>query len=80
MKTIEISTPPPSLQEILALARTEAVLIRTSTGEEFVLGSVDDLGVEADLLGKNPEFMQFLRERFSETATIPLEQLLREHE
>jgi len=80
MKTIEIATPPPSLQDILAIARTETVLIRTSAGEEFVLGSVDDLRVEADLLGNNPEFMRFLEERFAEKATIPLEQLLGEHE
>lgn len=80
MKTIEISTPPLSLQDVLAVARTEAVLIRTSAGEEFVLGAVDDLRVEADLLGNNPEFMRFLEERFAEKATVSLEQLLSEHE
>jgi hypothetical protein len=79
MKTVEMLTVPPSLQDLLAIARTETVLIRTSAGEEFVLGSVDDLRVEADLLAKNADFMRFLEDRFSEKATIPLEELLREH-
>jgi hypothetical protein len=78
MKTIELTQSAPSLQEILSIARKEAVLLRTAVGEEFVLGSVEDLGTEADLLGKNAEFMLFLRERLAEGASIPLEQLLKE--
>jgi hypothetical protein len=75
MKTIELARSAPSLQEILAIARKETLLLRTEAGEEFFLGTADELRTEATLLSQNPEFMRFLDERFAEEATIPLEQL-----
>lgn len=75
MKTIELANSTPSLQEILAIARKENLLLRTGSGEEFFLGTVDELRSEATLLSQNSEFMRFLDERFAEAATIRFEQL-----
>ena len=75
MKTIELSPSAPSLQEVLAIARKEALLLRTESGEELFLGTADELRSEATLLSQNPELMRFLDERFAEKATIPLEEL-----
>ena len=60
MKTIELAQSAPSLQEILAIARKETLLLRTESGEEFFLGMADELRSEATLLSQNPEFMRFL--------------------
>ena len=75
MKTIELTQSAPSLQEILAIARKETLVLRTESGEEFFLGTADELRSEATLLSQSPEFMRFLDERFAEKATIPLEEL-----
>jgi hypothetical protein len=75
MKTIELAHSAPSLQEILAIARKETLLLRTEGGEEFFLGTADELRSEATLLSQNSEFMHFLDERFAEKATITLEEL-----
>lgn len=75
MKTIVLAQPAPSLQEMLAIARKEPLLLRTEAGEEFFLGTADELRSEATLLSQNREFMRFLDERFGETANITLEEL-----
>lgn len=75
MKTIDLVHPAPSLQELLAVARKENLLLRTESGEEFFLGAADELRSESALLSQNSEFMRFLDERFSEKASISLEQL-----
>jgi hypothetical protein len=51
------------------------LLPRTESGEEFFLGTADELRSEATLLSQNSEFMRFLDERFAEKATITLEEL-----
>jgi hypothetical protein len=75
MKTLELSPAAPSLRELLAIARKETLLLRTESGEEFFLGTADELRSEATLLSQNSEFMRFLDERFAEKATITLEEL-----
>jgi hypothetical protein len=75
MKTIELAHSAPSLQEMLAIAREEPLLLRTEGGEEFLLGTADELRSEANLLSQNTELMRFLDERFAEKATISLEEL-----
>lgn len=75
MRTIELAHAAPSLREMLAIARKEPVLLRTEAGEEFFLGTADELRSEAALLSENPEFICFLDERFAEKATITLEEL-----
>ena len=75
MKILDLVHLAPSLQEVLVIARKEALLLRTESGEEFFLGAADELRSEATLLSQNPEFMRFLDERFAEKATLTLEDL-----
>jgi hypothetical protein len=75
VRTIELAHSALSLEEVLAIARKEPLLLRTESGEEFFLGTTDALRSEAALLSQNSEFMRFLDERFSEEASISLEQL-----
>jgi len=59
----------------LSIARKETLLLRTESGEEFFLGTADELRSEATLLSQNSDLMRFLDERFAEKATLTLEEL-----
>lgn len=59
----------------MSIARKETLLLRTESGEEFFLGTADELRSEATLLSQNSDLMRFLDERFAEKATLTLEEL-----
>lgn len=76
MKTIDVPAPSPlSVDEFLAMAQDEPLIIRMASGEEYVLGALDDFDHEVELMRSNPELMRLLEERSKEPATIPLEAL-----
>ena len=72
MKTIDLGKAQYSLSELLALARTESVLIHSATGEDFLLEQADKFDREAAVLGASEKFMSFLKDRASETGDIPI--------
>ena len=49
MKTIDLSSHALTLQELLAMAHDEPVILRTSEGEEYVIGTVEDFQREVEL-------------------------------
>lgn len=75
MKTLDLRHQSMTVEELLQLASSDAVLIRTSEGQEFLLESADEFDREVALLGESEKFMQFLAERAKEPGTISLEQL-----
>jgi hypothetical protein len=76
MKTLELtSSSIPSLPEILALAEKEPLLLRTASGQEYLVGIVDSLQQEIDQLNAGVEFQDLLRERFKERGSIPIEEI-----
>lgn len=66
MKTIELTAPLPSLNEILQFALNENVLLKNQNGEEFVLASLDDFEAEVESLRHNEDFIAFLDARAKE--------------
>lgn len=75
MKIIELKSGKLTLDEVMELAKSEAVVLRKADGELFALAPVDDFEVEVQLLRKNAEFMAFLKELSQEKATISLQSL-----
>lgn len=75
MKVIELGNQQLSLEEVIILAKSEAVVLRKPNGEMFALAPIDDFEVEVELLKKNTEFMEFLRKLSQEKATISLKSL-----
>jgi hypothetical protein len=75
MKTIELPSPALSVQELLAMAHDEPVILRTADGEEYVIGAVGDFQREVELMRANPAFMRLLDERARELADISLDSL-----
>lgn len=80
MKIIELENGQLTLDEVMALAKSEAVVLRKSSGEMFALAPVNDFEVEVELLKNNAEFMAFLKQLSQEQATISLRSLREELE
>ena len=75
MKTVDLTKEEPTLADVLTLARSEAVLIHSDSGEDFVLEQADEFDREVAALGSNPKFMSLLTERSKETGDVSLEQV-----
>lgn len=72
MKTIDLSKAQLSLSEVLTLAKSGGVLIRSVSGEDFVLEYADEFDREVAALGSSEKFALFLEARARETEDIPL--------
>ncbi len=74
MKTIRLDKKSPSMDELLAIARREAVLIISQDGTSFVLEEADDFEREVAQLGNSEKFMKFLEKRSGEKSVTSIEQ------
>jgi len=72
MKTVDLSKGECSLTDILSLAKSDAVLIHSPPGDDFVLEQADEFDREALALGRSERFMSFLKARASEKGDIAL--------
>ncbi len=72
MKTVDLSKEQPSLADVLALAKSESVVIHSSSGEDFLLEHADEFDREAAALGGSEKFMSFLSARSNESDDIPI--------
>lgn len=78
MKTVELTSNAPTLQELVALADAENIIIKTEQGKQFLLAEIDDFALEVEMLRNSEEFMSFLDERSKERATTSIEELRKE--
>ncbi|MEX2139489.1 MAG: hypothetical protein WD894_09520 [Pirellulales bacterium] len=78
MKVIELGKGPPTLDEVIGMAKGELVVLRKPDGSVFALSQVDAFAVEVELLKNNPEFMAFLKELSNEEPAISLTDLRQE--
>ena len=72
MKTIDLSKGKHSVAELLALAKSDTVLIHSPSGDDFLLEPADEFDREAAALGRNDKFMSFLKHRSEETGDLPI--------
>ncbi len=75
MKTVDLSKGQHSLSEVLTLAKSEAVLIHSISGEDFVLEHADDFDREVAAFGSSVKFSSFLEARSREAEDIPLSEV-----
>jgi hypothetical protein len=75
MKTVDLGKEKHSLDELLTLARSEAVLIHSPLGEDFLLEQADQFDKEVIMLGSSEKFTSFLEKRAEETDDIPLREV-----
>jgi hypothetical protein len=72
MKTVDLRSEQRSLSEVLALAKSEAVLIRSPGGEEFLVEPAGEFDREIASLGSSERFLSFLDARSKETGDMPI--------
>ena len=75
MKTIKLDKKTPSIEELLAIARQEAVSLVSPDGTRFVLEEADDFDQEVAQLGSSEKFMKFLERRSRERGVTSIEQI-----
>lgn len=82
MRTIELTTITPPVEDLLDLAATEEVLLRLPNGKVFLLTSVtdgdeseDDFADEVARTRQNAALMQLLRERSQEQTRYSAQQV-----
>ena len=75
MRIVELEDGRPTLDEVMALVKSEAIVLRRADGALFALAPIDDFDVEVECLKKNTEFMSFLNDLSAEDATISLQSL-----
>ena len=63
MKTIDTALTTPTLPELLKLASSGNILLRSPDGKEFLLAEVDELALEVAVVRQQPELMEFLAQR-----------------
>jgi hypothetical protein len=80
VKTINLGQEQRTLTELLALAKREALLIHSATGDDFLLEPADDFDREVAALGRSERFMSFLSERSAESGDRPLSDVRKERE
>jgi hypothetical protein len=72
MKTIDLSKEKHSVAELLALAKSDTVLIHSPSGDDFLLEQADEFDREVAALGRSDKFMSFLEQRSKETGDLPI--------
>lgn len=72
MKRVDLSKGEYSLTDLLSLGKSDAVLIHSRSGDDFVLEQADEFDREVLALGRRERFMSFLEARASEKGDIPL--------
>ena len=77
MKTVDLRQGEFSLSDVLTLAKSEAVLIHSASGEDFLVEQADEFDREVATLGGSEKFMSFLEGRAKETGDIPIEEVRR---
>lgn len=75
MKTIDLSKSKHSLSEVLALAKSDAILIHSPSGDDFLVEHADELDREAAVLGASEKFMSFLLERSKEKDSLSMAEM-----
>lgn len=72
MKTINLSSQSISAVQLLEMARTDSVLVKTDTGDSFVVSLADELAMEVELLRQNHTFLTMLGRFKEDTEVISL--------
>ena len=78
MKTITVSPQAAEVNAILAQARQEDILVRTTDGAEYMLTAVDDFDEEIVRTRRSEKLMALLDQRAKQTKTMPLEDVKRQ--
>ncbi|MGH9845097.1 MAG: hypothetical protein ACREEM_40795 [Blastocatellia bacterium] len=72
---IDLTQKPITLTELLNAARQGNVILRDSSGDQFIITHADDLAMEVDLLRQNHAFLAFLDASKNAEKTYSLDEV-----
>ena len=75
MKTLDLRKGRHTLSEVLGLAMSDTILIRSSSGKDFVLEQADEFDREVAALGSSEKLASFLDERSKETGDTSISEV-----
>ena len=75
MRTVDLTQNKHTLDDLLDLAGSEALVIQTADGRRFVLEKMDSFEQEVVALGASEKFMSFLEERSREEANVSVQDI-----
>ena len=78
MKTIDLSSEAVSVAELLDMARKDSLLVKTASGDSFMVSPADEFATELELLRRNHAFLAMLDEFKEDKTTVPFEQVEKE--
>jgi len=78
MRLVDLNEIKPSVDEILDMAKSDAVIIKGSDGVQYILEEADEFEREAASLGKSEKFMSFLKKRSEEKGGRLLSEIIKE--
>ncbi len=78
MTTVDLRQNEITVKELLHLADNEAVVIVAENGREFVLEEADEFDKEIAALSGSEKFINFLKERAKEPASLSLDEVEKE--
>jgi len=78
VKSVDLSTAPFSATDLLEMARSDSLLVKTGSGDSFLVSHADEFAAEVELLRRNPEFLALLDEFKKEKQAVSLDQTERD--
>jgi hypothetical protein len=78
MKVITVPQHAAEINDLLAQARQEDLLLQSADGSEFMLVAVEDFDEEIARTRQNAKCMTLLDTRAKQTHTVPLEEVKRQ--
>jgi len=74
VRSIKLTAHPPSVADLLNMAREDVVMVTTEDGETFVVSSADDFQTEVQLRRRNHDFLATLDAWKREKEGVSLEE------
>ena len=74
MKTVKLTSQPPSAEDLLGMARSDVVLVTTVDGDSFVISTADEFDTAVQLLKRNHAFLSMLDALKAEKECVSLEE------
>ena len=70
MKTVKIPTQAKTVTSLLKKAQRGGLILRSPSGQEFILAEIDDFDREIELTRHNKALMKLLDSRGKQTKTV----------
>jgi hypothetical protein len=79
MKPVNISRKAKAMNSLLKKAQKGGLILRSATGQEYILAEVDDFNREIELTRQNKGLMKLLGSRGKRTETMKASEMKKQY-